>query len=572
MSNPITDLDGTTGGDPPRRRGAWRTATACAVASMLVIGAACTRDVDGRGAPAEVAGASTSSSVPPADTPRHPCAVEPTGPVESTPVPGLPSDVDVTSFDGTTIRAHWFPVGDGSAPGPTVLMGPGWGLTGDTDVDAVGVLGAVNIATLHDAGYNVLTWDPRGFGASSGSAEVNSPDVEGRDVRRLLDWVAARPEAQLDATGDPAAGMVGGSYGGGIQLVTAAIDCRVDAIVPIIAWNSLITSLYKDETYKQGWAEILSGVAATADLDPMIGEANAQGRSTGVLTDEQVDWFAARGPGDSVAAITAPTMVVGGTVDTLFTLAEDIANYRLLRDAGTPVSMYWFCGGHGTCLTEKGDEDRMVRRIVDWLDRYVRRDESVDTGPRFDFLDQDGDRHVADDYPLPAGEPVVATASGRLELAAGGGSGPAEVPADKVDILSGVAGSIIPSPATRSVDVAIPVTADAMVLGPPELSITYAGTAATGERPTRLFAQLVDRATGVVVGNQITPVPVVLDGEERSVAVPMEVVAQRVGPDSDLQLQVVATTTLYGEPRLGGTVDLRSITVRLPTVTGFRAG
>lgn len=544
------------------------------VASALALSVACTQDVEGHGAPAEVAGASTSSTTAPqVDDVRPACVTDPPVPVESTPVPESTSDVDVTSFDGTTIRVHWFPVaGSTETPGPTVLMGPGWGLTGDTDVDAIGVLGAVNIATLRSAGYNVLTWDPRGFGASGGSAQVNSPDVEGQDVRQLLNWVAARPEAQLDAAGDPAVGMVGGSYGGGIQLVTAAIDCRVDAIVPIIAWHSLITSLYKDETYKQGWAEILSGVAATSNLDPMIAEANAQGRSTGVLTQEQVDWFAARGPGDSVATITAPTMVVGGTVDTLFTLDEDITNYRLLREAGTPVSMYWFCGGHGTCLTEKGDPERMVRRIVDWLDRWVRRDESVETGPGFDFLDQDGNRHVADDYPLPAGDPVVATGSGELELAAGGGSGPAEVPADKVDILSGVAGSIIPSPATRSVDVSIPVTADAMVLGAPELSITYTGTVAAGERPTRLFAQIVDRATGVVVGNQITPIPVQLDGEEHSVAVPLEVIAHRVGPDSDLQLQVVATTTLYGEPRLDGVVELREITVSLPTVTGFRPG
>ena len=55
--------------------------------------------------------------------------------------------------------------------------------------------------------------------------------------------------------------MVGGSYGGGIQIVTAAIDCRVDAIVPIIAWHSLTTSLAKADTPKNGWASIL--IAAT---------------------------------------------------------------------------------------------------------------------------------------------------------------------------------------------------------------------------------------------------------------------------------------------------------------------
>ena len=108
------------------------------------------------------------------------------------------------------------------------------------------------------------------------------------------------------------------------------------------------------------------------------------------------------------------------------------------------------------------------------------------------------------------------------------------------------------------------------MLGAPEVSITYSGTSPAGERPTRLFAQIVDRATGVVVGNQITPIPVGLDGSEHTVTVPLEVIAHRVDERSDLVLQIVATTTLYGQPRLGGTVDLRDVAVSLPTVSGYR--
>lgn len=57
--------------------------------------------------------------------------------------------------------------------------------------------------------------------------------------------------------------MSGGSYGGGIQLVTAAIDRRGDAIVPVIAWHSLGSSLVKSGRVKTGWGLILScaGVA-----------------------------------------------------------------------------------------------------------------------------------------------------------------------------------------------------------------------------------------------------------------------------------------------------------------------
>ena len=83
-----------------------------------------------------------------------------------------------------------------------------------------------------------------------------------------------------------------------------------------------------------------------------------------------------------------------------------------------------------------------------------------------------------------------------------------------------------------------------------------------------MFAQLVDDATGFVVGNQITPVPVTLDGERHEVRVPLEIVAHRAPAGSTLTLQVVATTVAYGQPRLDGSVDLSDIDITLPVVTG----
>ncbi len=99
------------------------------------------------------------------------------------------------------IRVHWFPVptlADG-ATAPTVLMGPGWGSAGDTDTSEAGESTGqftIRIASLGDAGYNVLTWDPRGFGESTGTVTVDSPDNEGRDVQQLLDWVASQPASR----------------------------------------------------------------------------------------------------------------------------------------------------------------------------------------------------------------------------------------------------------------------------------------------------------------------------------------------------------------------------------------
>src|SRR3954469_4483118 len=176
--------------------------------------------------------------------------------------PALARDTTVASFDGTKLTVHFFPSAGGGVA-PTVMVGPGWASPGATDENGGDgqSSGSTGVGTLRNAGYNVLTWDPRGFGTSEGTAEVDSPDFEGRDAQALIDFVAAQPEAQLDAPGDPRLGMSGVSYGGGIQLVTAALDPRVDAIAPVIAWHSLTTSLFKDHTPKTGWSNLLYVVA-----------------------------------------------------------------------------------------------------------------------------------------------------------------------------------------------------------------------------------------------------------------------------------------------------------------------
>ncbi|HEY7917765.1 MAG TPA: CocE/NonD family hydrolase [Acidimicrobiales bacterium] len=493
-------------------------------------------------------------------------------PVEATPVPGTPSDWNVTSFDGTVIRAHWFPVSlPAGKTAPTVLMGPGWSLAGDTDVQGSGILGAIPIKDLRAAGYNVLTWDPRGFGRSGGKAEVDSPAFEGRDVSTLISWVATLPGVQLDAAADPRMGMVGGSYGGGIQLVTAAIDCRVDAIVPTIAWHSLVTSLDKADTVKTGWSDILTNLTTADHVDPEVARAHQTGDSTGLITDAQRAWFAGRGPGDLVARINVPTLIVQGTVDTLFTLQEGVENYQILRHRGVPTSMVWFCGGHGVCLTPPGDEQLPATATIAWLDRYVKRDASVSTGPGFRFVDQKGADYAAGGWPLSAGQPVTATGQGTLALAAGGGSGPADT-SGSGQIIAVVAGGIVPARAANAVNV--PVTfgdRSVVVVGAPQLRLVYRGTTPPGPRPTRVFAQLVDESTGIVLGNQITPIDVTLDGQPHTTTVPLEMVAFTGKPQDHVELQLVASTVSYAQPRLGGSVDFTQVQLALPVASGIAA-
>jgi ABC-2 type transport system ATP-binding protein len=151
-------------------------------------------------------------------------------------------------------------------------------------------------------------------------------------------------------------------------------------------------------------------------------------------------------------------------------------------------------------------------------------------------------------------------------MEAGGGSGPAAPPAGSKNPIDGIATSITPARATNAVNVKVAASRNAFVLGAPQLTLTYSGTTPPGERPTRVFAQLVDDTLGVVVGNQATPVPVQLDGKQHTVSIPLELVAQQLDAGQSVTLQLVATTVSYAPPRFGGQVGFTKVHVELPVV------
>jgi ABC-2 type transport system ATP-binding protein len=450
-------------------------------------------------------------------------------------------------------------------------MGPGWGSPGDTDANdsTAPSLGTVGVGTLRRAGFNVVTWDPRGFGKSQGTVEVDSPAFEGRDVSSLISWLARQPQAQLDRRGDPRVGMAGGSYGGGIQLVAAASDHRIDAIVPDIAWNSLVTSLDKNNTGKLGWAGLLylAGRAA-GRLNPLIGEsyqAEVAGQS---LTAAELRFYRTRGPGNLVSKIKAPTLLIQGTADNLFTLQEAVTNYGMLRAARVPVKMLWFCGGHGICLTNPGRTSLITADTIGWLDRYLKDQVTRKTGPAFEWVDQDGAERTASDYPLAEAKPLTAAGSGTLTLSTVGGSGPVTSVPGSAGPLGAAVAPITPARATNAVNVTVGAPKKAaLVVGAPTLHLTYHGLSATGGPVhTSVFAQVVDDATGKVLGNQVTPVPVTLDGASHAITLPLEILSATDHPGEHFTLQVVASTVAYETQRATGAIELTHVGVVLPTV------
>jgi ABC-2 type transport system ATP-binding protein len=76
----------------------------------------------------------------------------------------------------------------------------------------------------------------------------------------------------------------------------------------------------------------------------------------------------------------------------------------------------------------------------------------------------------------------------------------------------------------------------------------------------------------VVIGNQITPLDVTLDGKKHTTTTDLELIAQHLTPGHTITLQLVATTVAYAEPRLDGRITFDSINISLPTTNLTPAG
>ena len=166
--------------------------------------------------------------------------------------------------------------------------------------------------------------------------------------------------------------------------------------------------------------------------------------------------------------ITAPTLLIQGTVDTIFSLQEADDNAQALIANGVPTKVVWFCGGHGLCLNnllDLSDGALIEQRTLEWLDRYVKR-EDVDTGPQFEWIDQRGQCFSSNIYPVPPGHPIVTSSSagGVLPL---------------IPYIGGSGVPVIPlgAKAINAVNLTVPAaTTTTYIVGAPELTLTYSGT------------------------------------------------------------------------------------------------
>ena len=108
-----------------------------------------------------------------------------------------------------------------------------------------------------------------------------------------------------------------------------------------------------------------------------------------------------RGPAQYLDRITAPTLLIQGTVDTLFTLEEAHRNAMALMGNGVATKVVWYCGGHGACISSSTNDGELIERAtLSGSTATSRRRTVVDPGPQFEWVDQHGQEFSSDEYPI----------------------------------------------------------------------------------------------------------------------------------------------------------------------------
>jgi predicted acyl esterase len=521
-------------------------------------------------------------------------------------------DVTTTSVTVTTtigagtcdVEADLYvPAGVTSArPAPAILTTHGFG---GTKADQATVA-----RTFARRGYVVLAYSGLGFGGSDCQITLDDRQHDGQAASQLVRFLGGDPSIDaVDSEGrpvvvtqvtrdrgrpyDPRVGMIGGSYGGQVQFAAAAVEPRLDTIVPLITWNDLAYSLAPNNAsttepgvLKQEWVDIFfaAGAARTSDPSRVVGCPNfttaaclavAQMQAAGYPTARTTAFARNASVASYAPRVRIPTLLGQGQADTLFNLQESLATYRALKRQGTPVKLMWQSWGHSDSTPAPGELSWTApsstvqgRAFLAWFDHYLR---GRGAAPDLDFSwFRDWVGYTGDAAPAYASAPAYPVGrSAELYL-----SGTGDLVASRRAVRKGTASWVgVPGPAAASYTETsgqpptsepldgpgtfvryrtAPLTGDADVVGVPTLDVQLASDqveitqrAGPGGRLV-FFAKLFDVApdgTRTLVHRLISPVRV--PDITKPVRVELPGIVHRFPRGHRLDLTLAATDLAY---------------------------
>ncbi|MBK4735408.1 CocE/NonD family hydrolase [Noviherbaspirillum pedocola] len=301
-------------------------------------------------------------------------------------------DASAVSADGTvitfTVYAPNIPVGNSA---PLLIEGHGWGGKRTKNLDTTAYSDAANtpLQTAKLAldsgrqggkqpgqGWYVISFDQRGFGDSGGFANVMDPEIEGRDVKAIIDWAQAnlpRLAHRKNASGvpDPVIGAVGLSYGGGYQTIGAGVDKRIDALVPTTTWYDLRYSIYNQP--KSEYLSLLVGVGAAglgraepftyqAFVDASTFNQVSADFSRKMYLHSAVSYCEGASPDMQQPGI--PAFFIQGSNDVLFNLNEGFQNFECYRKTNSASKFMAVRFGHPDVLVSSTSGSKFTEENV----------------------------------------------------------------------------------------------------------------------------------------------------------------------------------------------------------------
>ncbi|MEW2180250.1 alpha/beta fold hydrolase [Streptomyces sp. NPDC005406] len=479
--------------------------------------------------------------------------------------------------DGVSVDTSYFTTG-GTERRPAVLIGHGFGGSKAETREQAEQLAA--------DGYAVMTWSARGFGRSGGKISLNAPDREVRDVSRLIDWLAARPEVQLDSKGDPRVGITGASYGGAVSLLAAGYDKRVDAIAPEITYWNLADALFPDGVFKKLWAGIFVTTGGGCEnFEKQLCDMYERVAVSGKPDAAARDLLTERSPSAVADRIKVPALIVQGQTDSLFPLGQADAMAKAIKANGAPVSVDWIAGGHDGGDRETG---RVHKRVGDWFDRYLKQDEGAATGPAFRVTRTGGIDSTdgaaltrgadGDTYPgLRSGQESVRLEGGEQKFSNPAGANPPAISA-----VPGVGGGLaqlstfgvglsIDFPGQYARFDSAPLTASRRITGSPAVRVNVKA----GQGDAVLFGKVYDVSPDgkqqVLPSQLVAPYRITPEQQGKPLELTLPAVDHELDSGHRLRLVLAATDLGYASPAAPTTYTVSlDGPLSLPTAPGLK--
>ena len=362
--------------------------------------------------------------------------------------------------------------------------------------------------------------------------------------------------------------LVGISHGGGVSLLTAARDRRVDVLIPIFAWGDLAQALEPNAAVgvrgpgvlKLGWGSQLfaAGLGNARPRTPCGGlAADVCGAWTRAARDGSFDATARalldeRSPQRVASKLRVPTLFIQGQMDSLFDLDQVLPLARALERGSTPTRVEWLRAGHDLSPSRETQRhmDAAMRR---WLDRHLRRNQTEPTGPRF-TVQLGAGRGYANTPEIPPRTKDLAVPlapddrdrDGFIRMV----TPPAGLPAAATTLpglgdITRFADAIAPAAGQRARFTSERLTRGLEIVGAPTVRLRLRGSAPEAT----LFVHLVDigaRGQELIPRGLVAPIRVQgVPGLDASTATEVEVrlpqIAWRVAPGHRLAVEVAST-------------------------------